>query len=395
LIAALIFVALGYALSLKGNFTYQDEHDYYSIASNLLHRHYFSNDGLTPTAHRPPGYPALLALILVVRDSVTIAKMSNLIWWIGAALLAGSLAKDFYGPIARSLSLLFVLLYPVALYTSGTIYPQAFAAFLFLLSIYIHFRDSHRWTTSEAAIQGILFSALILSVPLYMGNLVAFLGFVMLEPRGFRRALIIFAIVFGAISLWTIRNYETYGRFVAIATNSGENLLFGNSALSGSNTGTNVNMYLLAPEAAGNSSEIERDAIYKKHAVDWIVHNPWASAVLFLKKLLNWFNYRNQLVITSESSRFRDLVMALTYYPLLALSLLLLATRRSRLQTGERYLFVSYGIAALSYAVFFTRIRFRVPFDFLMIILAGGYLSSILANHFRAGNESRWLPSQG
>jgi hypothetical protein len=181
---------------------------------------------------------------------------------------------------------------------------------------------------------------------------------------------------------------------VPIATNSGENLIFGNSSLTGANTGTNVNLFALAPEAANVSSEIQRDAIFRKHAIDWIVHNFIDSGVLFVKKLINWFNYRNQLAVFSESSNFRDLVMALTYYPLLALSLMLIAIRRGRLSTREWYFFASYGIAALTYSVFFTRIRFRVPFDYLIIILASGCLSSVLVRRFEARNDSVQQPLQ-
>ena len=78
----------------------------------------------------------------------------------------------------------------------------------------------------------------------------------------------------------------------------------------------------IAPEALG-LPEIQRDAALKKHAVEWIKDHPREFAWLFVKKFANWFNYRNQLRTSGESSGVRDLAMAVSYYPLLALALLL------------------------------------------------------------------------
>src|SRR5271170_8374767 len=73
LIFVIILAAVTYALSLKSNFTYFDEADYYFIASNLLHHNLFSRDGVQPTAYRPPGYPASLVPVLALYNSVRFA----------------------------------------------------------------------------------------------------------------------------------------------------------------------------------------------------------------------------------------------------------------------------------------------------------------------------------
>jgi len=377
LIFVIILAAVTYALSLKSNFTYFDEADYYFIASNLLHHNLFSRDGVQPTAYRPPGYPASLVPVLALYNSVRFAKTINLLWWIGAALLTSHIAGELYGSAGETLALLFVLFYPVTLYTAGTLYPQAMTSFLFLASIAVHFRRSASSSLKEAFFQGLIFSCLILSVPLYMSNLFIFMAFQSLSGKhGIIRAFITGGVVVLAICLWSLRNYSIYGQFL-FSTNSGINLLLGNSPLTGPNSGTNVDIAAVAPEAL-NLPELQSDAALKKHAVEWIKEHQLEWAWLFAKKLMNWFNYRNELRTAGESSSFRNLLMALTYYPLLALALLLLVLKNRRISALEAYLYLSYGGAALAYAFFFTRIRFRIPFDYLAIILASGSASILL-----------------
>lgn len=366
-----IITAVCYALTLKGNFTYTDEAEYFAIASNLLHHHGYSLDGVHPTAYRPPGYPAALVPILAIHQSVRLAKAINLILWIGAALLTAHIAAVLYGSTAASVALLLVLLYPVSLYTAGTLYPQALTSFLFLVSISVQFRRTTHSLLKEAFLQGLIFSFLIVSVPLYAANLAVFMAFqTFQETKGIRKAIVTCLVAVLVIELWSLRNYSVFGQFV-FASNSGINLLLGNSPLTGPNSGTNVDADAIAPEAAG-LPEIQRDLALKKHAVEWIKGHPLEFASLFVKKLVNWFNYRNQLRTRGESTRFRDLVMAFSYYPLLALALILPFVKRGRISKPEYYLYFSYGAAALAYAFFFTRIRFRVPFDYLLIILASG-----------------------
>ena len=152
-----IITAVCYALTLRGNFTYKDESEYYAIASNLLHHHGYSLDGVHLTAYRPPGYPAALVPILAIYQSVRFAKAFNLIFWIGAGLLTAQIAAALYGSTAASVALLLVLLYPVSLYTAGTLYPQALTSFLFLVSIYVQFWQTTHSLLKEAFLQGLFF----------------------------------------------------------------------------------------------------------------------------------------------------------------------------------------------------------------------------------------------
>ena len=75
--------------------------------------------------------------------------------------------------------------------------------------------------------------------------------------------------------------------------------------------------------------------------------------------------------VTDESSRARDLVMLATYGALLGLVALRIALARRRpLSPAERSVLLLYAMTAAFHALVFVRIRYRLPFDFLLFLPA-------------------------
>jgi hypothetical protein len=73
--------------------------------------------------------------------------------------------------------------------------------------------------------------------------------------------------------------------------------------------------------------------------------------------------------------------MFLTYYPLLALSLVRCALwRRYPFSSAELLLYALYFGNALLSALFFTRIRFRIPFDAVLIVCDAALLGHLAAS---------------
>jgi hypothetical protein len=73
--------------------------------------------------------------------------------------------------------------------------------------------------------------------------------------------------------------------------------------------------------------------------------------------------------------QWHDWVVALTYYPLLLLALVRLAAfRRYPLERAESLIYLLYFVNAIVSAVFFTRLRFRIPFDFVLIAINAVFL---------------------
>jgi hypothetical protein len=110
---------------------------------------------------------------------------------------------------------------------------------------------------------------------------------------------------------------------------------------------------------------------------------------LYVLKVLNHFNYRNNVYTRTETSAARDLVMLLTYGPLLLLFIIrLLIMKQVRPTSTETLLIVLYIAAAFFYAVFYPRIRYRLSFDFLMIIVVARFLGHLLQSYINRGTAA-------
>ena len=107
--------------------------------------------------------------------------------------------------------------------------------------------------------------------------------------------------------------------------------------------------------------------------MQWIAQHPARWVLLYALKFLNWFNFKNALKTKEESSTLKWTVSFVTWYSLLALALCRICFDVRRLSADEICLCVVYLTSAAAYAVFFTRLRYRMPFDCIVIILAAAF----------------------
>ncbi len=382
LCGGLLLMLVAYASRLKSSLNFVDETFYYNIALHLRHLHAFSLTGIDPTAIRPPGYPWFIALVQSIHEGVRFAKIVNLLLWFVAALLTADVTRQLFGQRSASISLGFAGLYVVELYTAGPLYPQPLASVLLLLSLWLHlvWIRSGQWI--EAVFQAFTWAALILVVPTFLINFGVYLCWLAWQKRNWVQIALILALVAVPLAAWSARNQRVFHRPVFVSDNSGEMLFYGNSSATGMNTGPQVPIWLLAPQAAAEENELTRENGYKQAAVTWIKAHPQQAAVLYGKKVLNWFNYQTNLYTAGKSSRLYEWVIAASYYPLLILAAYSLFLRRERLHQ-ELFFVAQYLSAAAGYAIFFTRIRYRLPYDYLLIVLAAASVAMLLDRKWR------------
>lgn len=275
-----------------------------------------------------------------------------------------------YGHFAGTISVLWTLEYALCLYTSMFLYPQALASTLFLSSLYVHLKVG-QWGTGWRALEGLLFGLLILTVPIYLFAVPCVVILVAAESKRAWQALVIVMWIALPLGLWTARNYSEFHRFVFIGTNGGLDLLLGNSADTIVNAGGQADIRTYADEARRlNLNEAQTDIFYRRSAVDWIVRHPRKWMLLYTEKLLNWFNFRNDLAMRAQGSNFRWIVIFFTWYSLLAAALLRIWLKSGRWSSVDLYLWGVYASGALAYAIFYTRLRYRVPYDYILILQA-------------------------
>jgi hypothetical protein len=380
LLVALVLV-LGSAYSIYlGNTVrfYPDECDYSDLAHNLAVTGMYTLDGVHPTAYRPPGYPVYLAALALLGGNIVDFRLFNFLALAVVLCCVYMILKQRSTPLAASLGALLVIGYPLAFYTAGTLYPQTLAAALFLLTLFFFTRPAMK--SLDYFLGGLFLGGLILTVPSFAFVLVVFAVWLLRvhSNRPLRGWVIILIPILLLLGGWTVRNYLVFDTLIFVSTNSGENLLIGNSENTTPNAGRTVDItrYRTEGDLLG---EVGRDRYYRTKALEFMLAHKTHTVRLYFQKVLNYFNYRNDLETHSETSTMKNLALVLTYGPLLLLVILrLFLSKLYKLSSFEILLVSLYLSNAFVSAIFFTRIRFRVPFDFLLILLAALFLEKLI-----------------
>jgi hypothetical protein len=195
-----------------------------------------------------------------------------------------------------------------------------------------------------------------------------------------RAALLRAACIAGLAALpvaaWGVRNSLVLGYWVPLSTNSGLNLLLGNSPNTKADSGVNVDLsYLPLPPSL---DEVEVSRYYQAAAFGWVREHPGQAFALYWAKLAHYFAVSDQLATGSEVSASKRLVLGMTYAPLLAVLVgRCVWFRRFKWSPLDRLLVILYLTNGCLAAVFFTRVRFRLPFDLLLIALLAGTLAQL------------------
>lgn len=374
----LLLFAAALAFRSGDQLRWPDETIYVNIAKGLAHGKGFLNDKGEASAFRPPGYPFAVSLVFRLAESVLFAKLLGVAAITVTTWLLAQMVR-LLTPQTQALAPCLVLCYPVLAYTSSTLTPQNLGSLFFIAGLLLLFQYPARLAAAAAA--GLLFGALILIIPAF-ALVLGCLGVVLLVARvkvrthSLRYLLVLHLVMAGVVSPWIVRSSFLFNEFVFISTNSGVNFLFGNSPNATTNSGV-VDITEFEPKIA--LSEVALDRHYKQAATQWIQTNPTKALKLYAGKVVNYFNFRNDISTTTESSNAISILMFLTYYPLLVLALVrAVMFRRYRFSWPEMLLYVIYFGNSFLSAIVYSRIRYRLPFDFLLIAIVSIFVGRIL-----------------
>jgi hypothetical protein len=381
--------ALAYA---RDTLRFPDEFEYLSIAQNLLQRGLFSEDGVTATAFRPPGWPALLAVLWWIQPSLYFVKIFNLACWAATGLVVARLSAHFHGVIAAHLAALLYLCYIYELYAATTLYPQTIVGLLVIASVALVVRATKLTPVRQIALVG-LTTFQFLAVPnCIVVPAVIYPYAILTRKMALRPAFSAGCIMLLVILGWCYRNEQMVGGFT-FATNSGLTLVVGNSDNTTMTSSDVTDISAIERETRG-LSELDRNTFFRNWAINWIGSHPWRAFRLFWEKFAFWFSYENQYVtqVTLPAIHILSLATTLVYYPVLLGSLIAIGSHRDNLRGFAILAWIITIAADLSYAVFFTKIRYRLPFDPLLFVAAAGM---ILAAIRKFSNVLRISPRLG
>jgi 4-amino-4-deoxy-L-arabinose transferase-like glycosyltransferase len=393
-----VVIAGGYSLVLGGELRFYDEQVYVGMVHSMAGGHGVSLDGVQPTAYRPPGYLfLLLPVYLVTGGSVLAMRLVGVLALTGSVWLVYLLGRRAHSPATGALAALVVACYPLLIFTATTLYPQVPALFLLLLMIELALRAlpedglSNRRRLGAAVLAGLVGGLLTLTVPTFGVTAVGLIVYLAWRQRsaGRRIAWRTVAVLVVATALlpvlWCARNAAQLHAFVPVSTNDGVNLLLGNSPHATPDSGTNADISAYQKVASEEHlGEVQLDHYFTSQATDWIKHHPGQAAALYAGKVANNFSYSDDLATSSQGSTAQNLLSAVSYYPILLLALLRIAMlRRWRPTPAEKLLIGTIVVNVLLLAVFFTRLRFRVPLDALTIVLAASTVTHFLSRRER------------
>jgi hypothetical protein len=379
-----------------------DEPEFYDVARNLAqagtYAHTNTPGELTfntrfpigarvPTAYQAPGYPLALAPLALVGAGYAGMRTFNFVLVALTMLLVFQLLAEHRSPLAGLLGVVGALAYPVVLYTAGTLYPQTLGSFLLVLTVWLAVsikKDSGLGRYLALAISA---GAMALAVPtllLIIPVLAVWLAFARRPPL-WKGAVTVVALVV-VVGSWTVRNAVTFGRFVPIASSAGFNLASGNCDAARYNTSLDVRFADSVYTELTGKDEIDANRVMTHAGVDWIEHHPQRFVVLYVGKFLHWFDYSNKLLsdtvvkggASDVSSGKRDLIMLAIYGTmLLLLGARIALSRRIPWTSFEVLSVLLYVGLGLAYALFFTRIRFRLPVDWLLVAVDAGFVAAL------------------
>ena len=147
----------------------------------------------------------------------------------------------------------------------------------------------------------------ILTVPTFIFVLIVCAGWAVFtfKEGAIRSSAIILVAALSVVAIWSVRNYIIFGEPVFVSTNSGVNLLLGNSKNTLANSGVNVDLQDYRPPSGLN--EVEVDKYYRNEAIKFILSDPYRWLKLYTKKVANYFNYEVAQVSQVRTVSFQNL----------------------------------------------------------------------------------------
>lgn len=384
--AALFFLVAGMAYSFfRGAcLNFPDERQYFAIAHNLAAGYGFSLDGASPTALFPPLYPLVMASFLKLGAAIPMLRFLNFVFLTASLFVIRSILRHEKAETGIGICALLITAYGVLFYTAGTLYPQTLYTLVLLLLV--RYTLNRNRNIISTIFFGVLCAMLILvhSTGVFIPP-VAGLWIIFSAPdrkKAFMRVCASALVAIACVSIWGIRNYEVFHRFIPLTTHGGDTLYIGNNphtSLTAWYDYVNDDFY----QEASSLPETEQNPYYLKKTMEFWTTQPATAIKLYFRKLAEYFNYYNNLFINSEFGTARKIIMFVTYYPLLiCLAVRLFFMKKIPLSSTEKLFVIIYFASALFHALFIPRIRFRLPYDALLITHIG-VMYSILSQRVR------------
>lgn len=372
--AGIVLILLSLTL-LAGRPMFTDEQDYLDLAAGLAASLDYVGPDQQPTAFRPPGYPLLLAPFLVVGLGKPAMVVTQILLFVVTGWMTSRLAARAGGEMAGLLAALLCAGNPGLVGAALSLFPQMVSAFLLVWALFLAARADFRLTAANVVPLAVLWSLSTLVNPMLLPLGLLHIGWMgwrarretMLWTSG-SRLVLAGVICLGPLCGWMVRNAAVLGAPV-VATNTGLNLVLGNAPWSDIWQGVSNNRPEIS-DAIKGMSELEANRYQTSLVIGWAQQDPVGMATKYVAKVATFFRLYDDLTVGSRTSRMAQMAYSFFYFCLLVLALIALADRKFRTSLLFAAAIAITLYFAFAYSVFFNRIRFRLPTDYPMAILA-------------------------
>lgn len=332
--------------------------------------------------HRTPGFPFLLApVILVCGDSVLAARLLLALVGTGCCWLTYRLARRLLDELTALVAAGIMAVSPLQVGNSVLILSETWFAFWLLLSLLALLRIPAYWSTeprdlsnrfrnlTSAAIAGIATGLTVLVRPGWIlwpgfsGLLLLTFGIGKMSSR-ITLAVLISAMCLATLVPWARRNHQVSGHWVFTSLWSGPSLYDG---LHPGATGASDMRFVDEETVFATKSEYDANAEYKQRAWDFAVANPGRSVSLALAKAGRY------LSLTPNAQGFSGGALSLiclgfysSFFGLVVSGILVLRDRPAIIAI----LTAPFLQFLLVHMVFVGSVRYRLPVEFPLAVLA-------------------------
>jgi 4-amino-4-deoxy-L-arabinose transferase-like glycosyltransferase len=392
LVSLIVRLLFGVLVMGLGAAPLDDAAAYDQIATNLIEKHAYIqyHDNGVWYSFRAPVLPFLLAgLYSIFGHSLAASRLLMIL--IGSLLppAAFILTRHIFGRRAALVAGLIAALYPHFILYSNLLLTEAPLTLLVVVAMIFLVRFGRRGRMSDLALAGVMTGlGCLTKAPLLSFLPVAALWILIVGRARLARSawggILFLAVTAAVISPWTYRNYLVHGEFVPISTLGGLSLWYGNNQWSHGNLGDDYLTLIKLQPNPGSTKETDIDRFFRKEAVTFIRTHPKASAVLAVKKMLQFWRpegFRIPGLVEKTPSAVRFVVGFASYMPLFLLFLagLVVSLRGLRLVRDSGIFLLALLIATFTvlHAVFPSVPRYRQPIEPAIIAFASWMLVAL------------------
>jgi hypothetical protein len=399
-----MFLVLAFVVRLGSIFAIRNFEDpktweFGVIAQNIVEGKGFSFFGEEgnplPSAYMPPIYPILLAGIFKVwglsEISFVFIQLLQAFCGVLVCLLLFKIARKLSSSFSAWLVLTISAFYPPFLYVVTPIHPLMLSILISCLEIFLLLKLLEEQAVSTAAMAGLVGGLLALLRAEALGLLVLYSVWIVFGSKGnfkrmLGRSLLMLATAVVVLMPWIVRNKVKLGHFIPVTTTSGLNLWRGQNERA---TGTARDLSGKGIWPTGDireeirklnptpDYEVKKDAILRRHALQFMTKNPGKSLGLAIKK----FFYFWTVDLTHPIAK-----NALYLVPSLLLSLgawLGIFLSVHHLHAGWVLLYLQVGFLTLVAMIFFVLPRYRIFLDPTLILLAAHGVDQVFGQRVR------------